>query len=282
MRLTWLSTGVIVLASVAASAARAQDPVTEPEPAGDVDADVPGDVDVDGDGVPDAAAPGSLEERVAALEQEVDDLREEADRQGDWVIRLRAGYFNLDHRPEPRLFPTDRDDDEGWAVGVDLFAPLWGARENRRSDARRRDRERDRDDRDDGDRFDDDDDDVPVELYMRLSLDYRHLGNDETTGLGGREGTLNYLDVLLAPTLRFPIGDVVVPYVFTGLDIVIADPGSSSGSGTDLGYVAGVGIEFRVHPRIGVGTEYRHTWFGVADLEDEDYHQVDGFVSFYF
>lgn len=270
MRLTWLSTGVIVLASVAASAARAQEPVTEPDQAGDVD--------VDGDGVPDPAAPGSLEERVAALEQEVDDLREEAERDGDWVIRLRAGYFNLDHRPEPRLFPTDRDDDEGWAVGVDLFAPLWGARENRRSDARRRDRERERDD---GEPFDDDDD-VPVELYMRLSLDYRHLGNDETTGLGGREGTLNYLDVLLAPTLRFPIGDVVVPYVFTGLDIVIADPGSSSGSGTDLGYVAGVGIEFRVHPRIGVGTEYRHTWFGVADLEDEDYHQVDGFVSFYF
>jgi hypothetical protein len=296
-----LSTSLCLLCLGAAAPALAQEPpVGQPI---DVDGDgVTDGIDVNGDGVLDAAdggptgvpgpgapgtaPPGSLEARVAALEEELAREREDDDDDEDWVIRLRGGYFKLDHRPERRLLPIDRDDNEGWAVGIDLLAPIWDGDDDRPATERNDDgtivRYEDRDD--DGDR---DDDDLPLDAYMRLSLDYRHLGDDETTGISGGEGAANYLDILFGPMIRFPIADddgaeLVIPYVFTGLDIVIADPDSEDGSGLDLGYVLGAGLELRVHPRIGVGVEYRHTWFGVADLEDEDYSQIDGFISFYF
>lgn len=266
----------VLMAFLAPGFALAQDREPDPGPDGGAGgAPPPGGGTAPGGAGGEGAAPpppGDLEARIARLEQQAED--DDDDDRPEWVFRVHGGYFDLEEDPDDRVVPIDDDDDEGWAVGIDVFAPMWVPEG----------------DDDDGDG--DGDGDAPFGTYMRFTLDYRQLGDDESS-TGGGEGSVDYINFIVGPTLRFHLGADdddggdddggfgVIPYVYTGLNFMIASPPSDEVSELDLGWVIGTGVELRVTPRFGFGAEYQYTFFGVADMEDEDYHQVNVFVSFY-
>ncbi|MEZ6184396.1 MAG: hypothetical protein R3F62_05210 [Planctomycetota bacterium] len=41
-------------------------------------------------------------------------------------------------------------------------------------------------------------------------------------------------------------------------------------------------LSFALHEHVSLGVEYKYTWFGVADQEEEDYGQATAYLGFNF
>lgn len=209
---------------------------------------------------PAAAAPpaGGVEERLTTLERELQTVREQLaaeKEEGDddelgWQLQLRGLWFTLAHNHRREVFAGD-DHQHGWGLGLGLSAPVWP-------------------------------DAGPIDLLAHLSIDYRQLGYSTvyTAPITGKKGTISYLNIAIAPVVRLDIHDVVRPFVLAGASIQVASPPTDAISYLDLGLVAGVGVDLRVHQRLSVGFEYRFTWLGTADQEDEDWGALGGYLAF--
>ena len=202
-----------------------------------------------------AAVDGTLEQRVAALEAELAAVREavredeEDDDAFDLQFQLRGGWFHLAHNHHDDLFAPDTQQ-RGWMAGFGLVTPI---------------------DRDMG----------PVDLFGFIHLEYRQMGtgDDFRSTATGRKGTISYINLVGGPQLAFPVNEMITPYLQTGLNLMIMSHPSDAFTHLDLGAVLGAGVDIAVHDHASFGLEYRYTWFGVADLEDEDYGQVAAYLG---
>lgn len=209
---------------------------------------------------PGVAPAPSLEERMEALTREMQELRKELDelekKKDDglsgWQLQLRGGWFTLAHNHRDHVFSSD-DHQHGWSVGVGLVAPLW-------------------------------EDLGPVDLLGHLSIDFRQTAYSTTFSapITGEKGTQNYLNIIVAPMLRFELSEMIRPYVLAGLNIQVTSPPQDAITYLDLGAVVGLGVDLRVHERVSIGLDYKYTWFGVADQEEEDYGLLGAYLGFNF
>ncbi len=209
-----------------------------------------------------AAAKVSVEDQLLALSEELAALKElmkksegpredEADLSG-WQLQLRGSWFNLAHNHRDNIFSTD-DHQNGWGLGVGLVMPLWL-------------------------------DMGPVDLTGHLILDYRQLGSstEYTAPITATKGTASYLNIIAGPSIRFPLSDMIKPHVFFGLNMQVVSPPEDPISYLDLGAALGCGVDIMMHERISLGLDYRYSWFGVADQEDEDYGSASLYLGFNF
>ena len=219
-----------------------------------------------------APSNAELDARLRALEADEAAARDDDDDDDDdeeWQLQLRGGWFHLEEDHDDELRKNDGHD-HGWAAGVGLDVPVWT------------DIGRDRDD--DGDRDRDRDDDGGVDLLTHIAIEYRQIEGDDhyDSIVDGSDGEISYLNFVIAPKLRFEVTEVFRPYVLAGGNIQVVSPAEDEDSFLDLGFALGGGVDLRVHERMSIGLEYRYTWFGVADQEDEDYGQVTTYVGFNF
>ena len=213
----------------------------------------------------DPVAPGSpdrpIDPRIEELRREVQTLRAEVDAMGQkpkekalsgWQFQLRGGWFTLAHNHRNDILSGD-DHQHGWAVGIGLAAPLWT-------------------------------DEGPVDLLAHLSIDYRQVAYSTvyTSALTAQKGTISYLNIVACPMVRFALTDAIRPFVLAGLNMQVATPPTDAVTYLDLGVTVGLGLDFKVHERISVGFDYRYSWFGVGDQEDEDFGLLSAYVGFNF
>lgn len=215
-----------------------------------------------GDGAPLADAPAeetNLEQRVAALDAELERLKQRLDDEEDdsdlsgWQLQIRFGWVNLAHNHRNSVFKAD-DHQHGWSLGVGFQAPLWR-------------------------------DLAPsVDLYGHLAIEYRQIAYSTVARapITNASVTINYLNVTVAPTVLFRVSDVVRPFVFTGFNMQVASPPEDGIGYLDLGWALGCGVDFALHEHVSLGVEYKYTWFGVADQEEEDYGQATAYLGFNF
>lgn len=202
-----------------------------------------------------AAVDGTLEQRVAALEAELAAVREavreedDDDDAFDLQFQLRGGWFHLAHNHRDDVFAPDTQQ-RGWMAGIGMVMPI---------------------DRDMG----------PVDLFGFIHLEYRQMGTGEDfrSPATGQRGTISYINLVGGPQLAFPVSETITPYVQTGVNLMTRSHPSEAFTHLDLGGVLGAGVDIAVHDHASFGLEYRYTWFGVADLEDEDYGQLAAYLG---
>lgn len=205
-----------------------------------------------------AASNESLERRLEALTQEMRELRKELDEGkkdeelSGWQLQLRGGWFTLAHNHRDHVFSAD-DHQHGWAVGVGLVAPLW-------------------------------EDLGPIDLLGHLSIDYRQTAYSTTftAPITGAKGTMSYLNIIVAPMIRFEVNDLIRPFVLAGLNMQVSSPPQDAITYLDLGAVLGLGVDIRLHERVSLGVDYKYSWFGVGDQEEEDYGLLGAYLGFNF
>jgi len=217
-------------------------------------------------GPADPVAPGSpapIDPRIEELRREVQALRAEVDGKADkskskdkalsgWQFQLRGGWFTLAHNHRNDILSGD-DHQHGWAVGIGLAVPLWT-------------------------------DEGPVDLLAHLSIDYRQVAYSTvyTSALTSEKGTISYLNIVACPMVRFALTDAIRPFVLAGLNMQVATPPTDAVTYLDLGVTVGLGLDFKVHERVSVGFDYRYSWFGVGDQEDEDFGLLSAYIGFNF
>lgn len=206
---------------------------------------------------PEVVTQAQLEQKFAELRAELDALKKDVaeDDEDDllgWQLQLRGAWHTVFKNHHDNTFKRD-DHQHGWGIGLGLMVPLWPEL-------------------------------GPLDLYGHLAIEYRQLAYSTvyTAPITGAKGTISYVDITAAPALRFSINDMLTPYAFTGFVIQVASPPDDAISYLDLGLTVGAGLDIKVHERISFGLEYKLTWFGVADQEEEDYGQATGYVGFNF
>lgn len=211
----------------------------------------------------DAPPTETLDQKVARLEREVRDLREQRSGEGEgkskgdriqlgWQLQLHGIWSENARDHGSSIFKNDQKED-GWGIGVGLMAPLWP-------------------------------DLGPVDLLGYLGIDYRQLGESATytAPISGRRGTVNYLDIVVAPTIRFDATEMFRPFARLGANIQVASPPADQISYLDVGFLLGAGIDVCVIDRVSLGLTYDYTWFGVADQEKEDFGALTLYLGFNF
>jgi opacity protein-like surface antigen len=205
----------------------------------------------------DEAAPDqTLEERVAQLEQELDALQADdaEDELSGWQVQLRAGVFHLAHNRRSDILAGGSNSQYGWNMGVALVAPLWPGL-------------------------------GPIDLAATVQIDYRQVrySPDYRSPLTGASGSISYVNVAALPTIRLPLADgMFTPFVCLGPTMQVASPPKDGVTYLDLGFTLGAGFDLRLHPRISLGLDYKFTWFGVGDQEDEDFGLLASYLGFNF
>lgn len=234
-----------------------------------------------------------LDRRLRALEQEPVVVYDVYDDE-DWQLQLRVGWFNLahNHRDEVRKRNGHQN---GWAVGIGLDIPLLTelGREGH-DDHPFPDDHAQRDGDVDGlpahhhheHRYHawDEDRGFGADFLMHLSLEYRQIEGDDhyNSIVNGSEGEISYLNLVAAPKLRLEVTPVFRPFLLAGLNVQLVSPAEDEDSDLDLGFLTGLGFDLRLHEHLSLGIEYRYTWFGVADQEDEDYGQLTLYMGMNF
>lgn len=208
----------------------------------------------------------ALEARMAALEQELALMRkkmedeaaaaakEEKSLLSGWQLQLRGMWFTMAHNHRDNVFSGD-DHQHGWAAGVGFMIPLWNELGG-----------------------------GPIDLNGHLSIDYRQLAysTEFTAPVTGVKGTASYLNVIAGPVLRLAVSDTIRPFVLVGANMQVCSPPQDPITYLDLGFVAGLGVDVKLHERVSVGLDYKFTWFGVADQEEEDYGMLGAYIGFNF
>ena len=207
------------------------------------------------------AAEESLEARLAALEAEMQAMRQELDAEeaeessltDGWQLQLRGTWFTLQHNHRQSVFAGGDDHQHGWGIGASLVMPLWT-------------------------------DLGPIDLLGDLTLSYRNVAYSTTfrAPITNSSGTISYVNVEVAPKLRFNVSETIRPFVLIGFNMQVSSPPQDAITYLDLGLLLGAGLDVKVHERISVGFDYRYTFFGVADQDDEDYGGLTGYVGFNF
>lgn len=78
------------------------------------------------------------------------------------------------------------------------------------------------------------------------------------------------------------VSDTIRPFVLVGANMQVCSPPQDPITYLDLGFVAGLGVDVKLHERVSVGLDYKFTWFGVADQEEEDYGMLGAYIGFNF
>lgn len=218
------------------------------------------------------------------------------DDDDDHQFQLRTGWFNLQHNHHDELRKNDGHQN-GWAFGAGIVLKLWDFNEDDAGHPGRHHDDRDRGISDDSDRdgFDDDHDGQvdedhqhhdhkAIDLCAYMTLEYRQIEGDGhyRSVIDGSEGTISYLNAVVAPMIRFEATELVRPFFMIGANMQVASPADDQDSHLDLGLLLGVGLDLRVHEHVSLGMDYRYTWFGVADQDDEDYGQLSAYIGFNF
>lgn len=207
------------------------------------------------------AAPAPLDPRIEELRREVQALRAEVEGKGaekkkaepsGWQFQLRGGWFTLAHNHRTDILSGD-DHQHGWSAGVGLVIPVMP-------------------------------DLGPVDLLANLAIEYRQVAYSTVyrSALTNESGTISYLNIVACPMVRFELSEVIRPFVLAGLNMQVATPPTDAVTYLDLGVTVGLGLDFKVHERISVGCDYRYSWFGVSDQENEDYGLLSGYIGFNF
>lgn len=208
------------------------------------------------------AAPAPLDPRIEELRREVQALRAEVEAKGEekdkkgkltgWQFQLRGGWFNLAHNHRTDILSGD-DHQHGWSVGIGLVVPIMP-------------------------------DLGPIDLLANLAIEYRQVAYSTVyrSVLTNESGTLSYLNIVACPMVRFKLSETIRPFVLAGLNMQVATPPTDAVTYLDLGVTIGLGLDFKVHERVSVGFDYRYSWFGVSDQENEDYGLLSGYVGFNF
>ena len=258
----------------------------------------------------------ALEADVAAVRSDGghhddhDDWCDDCDRDDDdHQLQLRAGWFNLQHNHGDEIRKNDGHQN-GWSFGAGLVLRLWDLNEDDEGHPGRHHHHDAKDGFHDGSRHDgahvdgrdddhdgiDDDHDGEVDedhvhhahqaidLCAYMTLEYRQIEGDGhyRSIIDGSKGTISYLNAVVAPMIRFEATELVRPFVMIGANMQVASPADDQDSHLDLGLLLGLGIDLRVHEHVSLGMDYRYTWFGVADQDDEDYGQLSTYIAFNF
>lgn len=214
-----------------------------------------------------------VEAELAELQRQAGATQEGHDDLSGWQLQVRGEWFHQAHQHNgigvvngaavlgnDAILANDAEDD-GWGLGVALEMPLWDGL-------------------------------GPIDLRGYLSITYRQVKNGKfrsaiaTTLVGGavtaRNGTVSYLNIIAGPQIRIPVTEMIRPFVFVGMNMQVISPTSDAITYLDIGATVGAGVDLRLHRRLSVGLDYRYSWFGTADQEEEDYGAMGIYLGFNF
>lgn len=96
------------------------------------------------------------------------------------------------------------------------------------------------------------------------------------------EVTVSELNVVVAPKYRFELGKVRPWIIPIGLAFMVNSPPSDDTTYLDIGYHAGVGVEYMLTDLLSLGVDYRGTFAAQHPNTDATYSSYGAYVGINF